>query len=135
MKSSKFRREVFDIRIEKISSEGTLIHDSNELYCLYIQANSFLWHMIRCIMNILYIVGEELEEPTIVLDLLDIEKYPSRPQYDYATPDSLFLWKCTYDDIKLDSHASEKSIKKIMVSNINEKGNNESATFKINVLY
>lgn len=66
-------------------------------------------------MSILFLVGEEFEEPEIVKELLDIEKFPSRPQYDYASPENLFLWNCQYDDIQFDAHAKEKTISKILV--------------------
>ena len=67
-------------------------------------------------MSILFLVGEELEEKSIIKELLDIEKYPSRPQYDYAEPENLFLWKCSYDCIQFEPHATEKSIRKILVN-------------------
>jgi tRNA pseudouridine(38-40) synthase len=34
--------------------------------CLYIRGVAFLWHMVRCIMAVLFLVGEKKELPEIV---------------------------------------------------------------------
>eukprot|EP00392_Amoebophrya_sp_AT5.2_P015835 g16056.t1 len=45
---------------------------------------SFLWHQIRCIMEVLFLVAEGKEQVGIVRELLDIEKNPQKPNYDLA---------------------------------------------------
>lgn len=49
-----------------------------------IVSNAFLWHQIRCIVEVLFLVGEGKEEPSIVQDLLDTSKYPLKPLYSLA---------------------------------------------------
>lgn len=46
------------------------------IYVIKIKAKAFLWHQIRCIMGILLLIAQEKEEPTIIDDLLDVEKNP-----------------------------------------------------------
>ncbi|OAD58267.1 tRNA pseudouridine(38/39) synthase [Eufriesea mexicana] len=64
---------------------------------LIISSQAFLWHQIRCLMGILLLIGQEKEEPEIILELLDIEKCPRKPQYNLAHEAPLNLWYCEYD--------------------------------------
>lgn len=58
---SNFRREIYEAKISIVSGSG------DETICmLQIQGVAFLWHMVRCIMAILFLVGEKKEAPDIV---------------------------------------------------------------------
>lgn len=41
-----------------------------------IKGSGFLWHQIRCIIGVLFLIGQEKEEPQVVAELLDVEKNP-----------------------------------------------------------
>lgn len=41
-----------------------------------ITGSGFLWHQIRCIMGVLFLIGQEKEQPDVVLELLDVVKNP-----------------------------------------------------------
>ena len=43
-----------------------------------IEARSFLMHQVRCMMSLLFLVGNGLEQPSIVAHVLDIERYGIR---------------------------------------------------------
>ncbi|RXK35586.1 tRNA pseudouridine(38-40) synthase [Tremella mesenterica] len=58
---------------------------------------AFLWHQVRHIVAILFLIGSHLESPTLVSNLLDVEKFPARPNYATAHPLPLTLWECKYD--------------------------------------
>ena len=77
-----------------------------------IVGTGFIWHQIRCIASILFAVGNGFESPEIVKEMLDIEKYPGRPNYPIADPEPLVFWKAGYDGIdwKIDE-AVEKKMK------------------------
>ena len=51
-------------------------------------------------LGFLALVGNNLEKPTIVTELLDVEKHPRRPSYKYANPDGLVLIDCDYENIE-----------------------------------
>ena len=51
-------------------------------------------------LGFLALVGNKLEKPTIVTELLDVEKHPRRPSYKYANPDGLVLIDCDYENIE-----------------------------------
>ncbi len=45
---------------------------------------------------ILFLVGQGLEKPSLVKELLDVTTNPRRPQYEMASDKPLVLWDCTF---------------------------------------
>ncbi len=70
-----------------------------EMYELNIVGTAFLWHQIRCIAAVLEMVGEGMERPEVVRDMLDLEKVPCKPQFKMAAPEPLLLYDCSYDEL------------------------------------
>lgn len=58
---------------------------------------AFLWHQVRCMVAVLLLVGQGLEEPSVVAELLDIEKHPRKPLYDLADESGLVLFDCAFE--------------------------------------
>ena len=52
--------------------------------------------MIRCIVSILLLIGQENESPEIVRELLDIENNTMKPQYSMASEIPLNLFLCNF---------------------------------------
>uniref|UniRef100_A0A915LBV0 Pseudouridine synthase I TruA alpha/beta domain-containing protein n=1 Tax=Meloidogyne javanica TaxID=6303 RepID=A0A915LBV0_MELJA len=67
-----------------------------------IEPSGFLWHQIRCIVTILYEIGCGNEKVELIEQLLDVERFPSRPQYKLANELPLCLFDCTFADGQLD---------------------------------
>jgi tRNA pseudouridine38/39 synthase len=65
---------------------------------LVVEGSSFLWHQIRCIAAVLILIGQKKEEPSIIDDLLNIEKFPCKPQYSMCSENPLVLFDCQYDN-------------------------------------
>ncbi|KEG09343.1 putative pseudouridine synthase A-like protein [Trypanosoma grayi] len=65
---------------------------------LEIHANSFLYHQIRCTMEVLFLVGRGLEEPGVVTALL--ERGDCKPVYPLADSTPLVLWECHFEGIE-----------------------------------
>lgn len=80
-----------------------------------IKSSGFLYHQIRLTMTVLgmkranvrflvilfkALIGNKLEKPSLVTELLDVEKFPRRPSYKYANPDGLVLIDCEYENLK-----------------------------------
>lgn len=59
---------------------------------------AFLWHQVRHIIGVLFLVGSKLEEPAIISDLLNVEKNPSKPAYLMGNPLPLTLHSCGYPE-------------------------------------
>ncbi|CAD7945350.1 unnamed protein product [Amoebophrya sp. A25] len=72
-----------------------------------IKGISFLWHQIRYIMSVLFLVGEGREDVEIVKELLDIVKHPRKPNYDLADEAGLVLYDCYFDEIKQEKQKVE----------------------------
>ena len=78
------------------------------IYTFTLHGSAFLWHQVRHMVAILFLVGQGLEPPSVVDDLLDISKTPTRPQYEMADDAPLVLWDCIFpregaDDSRVDA--------------------------------
>jgi tRNA pseudouridine38/39 synthase len=68
------------------------------VYSFNVHGSAFLWHQVRHMAAILFLVGQGLEPPAVVDDLLDIESNPGRPMYEMASDSPLVLWDCIFTD-------------------------------------
>ncbi|KAJ5386510.1 hypothetical protein N7509_009051 [Penicillium cosmopolitanum] len=68
------------------------------VYSFTLYGSAFLWHQVRHMVAILFLVGQGLEPPSIVADLLDVEKTPRKPSYEMASDAPLVLWDCIFPD-------------------------------------
>ncbi|KAJ9062745.1 pseudouridine synthase deg1 [Entomophthora muscae] len=95
---TSFVRDIFEAQIQStdISYPGTKAISSGA-YEVFIRGSGFLWHQIRCIMAVLFRIGQGLELPSLVKSLLDIEQLKQKPVYELACPYPLVLFDCTYD--------------------------------------
>ncbi|EME32098.1 tRNA pseudouridine(38/39) synthase [Galdieria sulphuraria] len=58
---------------------------------LVVKGQAFLWHQIRCMASILFMVGEGLEKEDIVKDMLQHECFGAKPLYRMASEIPLVL--------------------------------------------
>lgn len=79
----------------KVLNEDT---EGYQMCELTVVGKAFLWHQIRCIVAVLYLVGKEKEAPSVIDDLLNVEKYPCKPQYPLASELPLVLFDSQYDE-------------------------------------
>ncbi len=84
-----------DVALSEHCSQGRY-----EMCVATICGYAFIWHQIRCIMSVLFLVGQGKEKPSIVDQLLDIEQNPCKPQYPMASELPLVLYDCEFDDIE-----------------------------------
>jgi tRNA pseudouridine38/39 synthase len=108
---SNFERRMFFADIEEVDDStsglgfvngtefvpsGSLEKGYPKLYTFTLHGSAFLWHQVRCMVAILFLVGQGLEKPSIVSELLDVEKNPRRPTYEMASDTPLVLWDCIF---------------------------------------
>ena len=78
--------------------------DSADFYrqiCYFeIQGQAFLWHQIRCIASLLFMIGKKVEKAEVVNELFDIESNPGKPCYPFAADLPLVLHKCDYHNVR-----------------------------------
>ncbi|NXG40044.1 PUS3 synthase, partial [Dromaius novaehollandiae] len=61
---------------------------------------AFLYHQVRCMMAILFLIGQRMESPEIIEELLDVEKNPRKPQYSMAVEFPLVLYDCEFENVE-----------------------------------
>jgi tRNA pseudouridine(38-40) synthase len=96
---TNFEREVYAANIICFKTDSSHYEDS--VYMLEIKGIAFLWHMVRCIMAILFLVGEKKESPHIVQELLAIDKVPAKPSYQMADDFPLVLHECGFENLSI----------------------------------
>ncbi|XP_031495610.1 uncharacterized protein LOC116261108 isoform X3 [Nymphaea colorata] len=91
-----------DIRVLGWSHAPTNFHArfyDNELWAIQIKGTAFLWHQVRCIVAVLFMIGQGLESPSVIDALLDIRETPRKPQYAMASELPLVLQCCDFEDL------------------------------------
>ncbi|KAJ6234321.1 tRNA pseudouridine(38/39) synthase [Anaeramoeba flamelloides] len=93
-------RRILSASIDKIyslnSNDESLIR-SKEIWAFTVKGKGFLWHQVRAMMAILFLIGEGKEEPELIDTLLDTKKVPSRPCYMIAPEWPLLFYFCEYE--------------------------------------
>jgi tRNA pseudouridine38/39 synthase len=74
--------------VEKVYNFEQQIHSAELVTCskqsvcyLQIVRQALLWHQTRCIVSVLFLVGQRVEELSIVKDLLNVEEQPGKTSY------------------------------------------------------
>ncbi|KAF7812793.1 tRNA pseudouridine(38/39) synthase isoform X1 [Senna tora] len=75
-------------------------YDGDQLWVIKIRGTAFLWHQVRCMVAVLFMVGKGLESPNVIDILLDTNRVPRKPQYIMAAEVPLVLQSCEFEDIK-----------------------------------
>lgn len=106
---SNFVREIFSAQILCVTPSRTAaaitVEEAgaeDEVWMLEICGIAFLWHMVRCIMSVLFLVGERKETPEIVHSLLNISSLPSKPSYSMAADLPLVLHHCAFERLAME---------------------------------
>lgn len=89
------------------------------IYIITIKGQAFLWHQIRCIIGVLFLIGQNKESPNVIKELLDIESNSRKPDYSMASEIPLNLYFTDYDldgDWYIDKNSLNLAIKKLQSS-------------------
>ncbi|KAJ1642715.1 pseudouridine synthase deg1 [Coemansia asiatica] len=99
---SNFERTVLDVDITGVPRSVEFIGDGSHAegrwWQLELRGTAFLWHQVRCMMAILFLVGQHLETPDIVDRLMDVATLDGKPEYEMASDLPLVLADCTFDE-------------------------------------
>jgi len=95
---NNFKRRIE--RAEIVPYNGLPENKDSKMWTLELHGTAFLWHQVRCMMAILFLVGRKLEEPEIIRDLLDVEKFPNKPEYEMAYDVPLVLYDCVFNGLE-----------------------------------
>ncbi|KAI1369028.1 pseudouridine synthase [Xylaria arbuscula] len=78
------------------SSSISSLENFPKVYYFHVRGSAFLWHQIRCMVSVLFSIGQGLEDPSIIDALLDVDSEPRRPAYVLANETPLVLWNCIF---------------------------------------
>lgn len=86
-----FERRMFHADIECLD-----LNHHPAVYAFTLHGTAFLWHQVRHMVAILFLIGQGLESPSLVDELLDVQKNPCKPHYEMADDAPLVLWDCIF---------------------------------------
>ncbi|XP_072025147.1 tRNA pseudouridine(38/39) synthase-like isoform X2 [Amphiura filiformis] len=106
-----FVRRILDVEISPVDERP----GGYQMYTFQVRGQAFLYHQVRCMMAILFLIGQHREKPEILDRLLDIEKQPCKPQYSMAVDYPLVLYNCEFDGVNwmYDKDELEVNMKKL----------------------
>lgn len=97
-----FERRIYSFKIVEVSENK---YDSNKNVCMaIIKGSAFLWHQVRYMMSVLFMIGKGQEEMNVINTLLDIELIKERPNYEIADGQNLILSECGFEGISWKNH-------------------------------
>ncbi|KAJ5135258.1 Pseudouridine synthase I TruA N-terminal [Penicillium bovifimosum] len=80
------------------TTPDTVSQSIPQVYSFNLHGSAFLWHQVRHMVAILFLVGQGYESPSIVPELLDISKNPRKPTYAMADDAPLVLEDCIFPE-------------------------------------
>ncbi|KAG6819260.1 hypothetical protein H0H93_013616 [Arthromyces matolae] len=102
-----FKRRVLTAEIDPLSVNP----DGSGDYVFNLIGTAFLYHQVRHIMALLFMIGHGHEDPSVIPSLLNVEEglepsaaevVDTKPEYQMADALPLMLWDCGYPDQELD---------------------------------
>ncbi|XP_059279920.1 uncharacterized protein LOC132033827 isoform X1 [Lycium ferocissimum] len=91
-----YRRHIISFEILPFNES----YKADRLMIMKIKGSAFLWHQIRCMVAVLFLIGQGLESPNVIDVLLDIERTPRKPQFPMAPEIPLVLQSCEFEGLK-----------------------------------
>ncbi|KAM6190912.1 tRNA pseudouridine(38/39) synthase isoform 2-T2 [Sarcoramphus papa] len=96
-----FQRTILSAGVTWVERGGESgLPDPFRLCQFEVTGQAFLYHQVRCMMAILFLVGQRMESPEIIDELLDVEKNPRKPQYSMAVEFPLVLYDCEFENLQ-----------------------------------
>jgi len=81
---------------QKVNGNVTSAGTTPKIYTFTLYGSAFLWHQVRHMVAILFLIGQGLESPDLVDEMLDVGHNPLKPQYEMADDAPLVLWDCIF---------------------------------------
>ncbi|XP_071724478.1 uncharacterized protein [Rutidosis leptorrhynchoides] len=90
-----YRRHISSFKI----LPSDMRYKGNGIYFMEIKGSAFLWHQVRCMVAVLFMIGQGLESPEVIDALLDTDRTRRKPQYIMAPEIPLVLQSCHFVDL------------------------------------
>jgi len=107
---ANFTRHLFAFDIDPVG-DGADEADPLGLWVATIRGTAFLYHQVRCMMQVLFHVANGAEALDLVPRLLDVTGTPRKPNYGLASGAGLVLWDCAFPSLEWEGTAyAERSL-------------------------
>lgn len=94
-----FVRKILQVKIIPMDA-----YDSPyQMHYIEIVGQAFLYHQIRNIMTVLFLIGQKLEKADVIKELLDVRTHPCKPNYHLAHYVPLNLYDVEYKELSGES--------------------------------
>ena len=111
--NKNYERRIYEIDIKKVDEINFNLFNNEEYYSCYyciIKGSAFLWHQVRCIMSILFLIGNEQEEISIINEMLNVPLNNNKEFfYNLADEKNLVLTDCVFEFYNFQSNNEENS--------------------------
>ncbi|XP_047608487.1 tRNA pseudouridine(38/39) synthase [Phacochoerus africanus] len=99
---TNYQRTILSAQVQLLSQslEEERWQEAFQLCQFEVVGQAFLYHQVRCMMAVLFLIGQGMEKPEVIDELLNIEKNPQKPQYSMAVEFPLVLYDCKFENIK-----------------------------------
>lgn len=94
--SEGHRDKTFPTSQAETSSDPLSTSSLPTVYVFRLHGSAFLWHQVRHMVSILFLVGQGFEQPSLIDELLDISRHPRKPRYEMAEDAPLVLQDCIF---------------------------------------
>jgi len=122
-KEKNFERRIYEFKVEKVdnefmnlehktnekTNENGIFNDYFEIYVATIKGSAFLWHQVRCMMSILFLIGQNKEELSIIDKLFDVDNVENKIGYEIASDFPLVRADCQFENIDFGSTVQNSS--------------------------
>ncbi len=84
--------EEYEFSNQCMSEGDTGVKYGPRVFTITLHGSAFLWHQVRHMVSILFLIGQGLESPDLVDRLLDVKVTSGKPMYEMADDAPLVLW-------------------------------------------
>ncbi|XP_074519465.1 tRNA pseudouridine(38/39) synthase [Halichoeres trimaculatus] len=95
----QFERTILSASVKPVQPQCDSSKDQYDVFIFEIKGLAFLYHQVRCMMALLLLIGQKLEAPDIINQLLDVQSNPRKPQYSMAVDYPLVLYDCHFEGL------------------------------------
>ncbi|KAM9426718.1 tRNA pseudouridine(38/39) synthase isoform 2-T2 [Pholidichthys leucotaenia] len=103
----QFERTILSATVKPVVPQHASATNQCDLFVFEIKGLAFLYHQVRCMMAVLLLIGQKLEKPEVINQLLDIENNPRKPQYSMAVDYPLVLYDCHFEGLRWTQESEE----------------------------
>lgn len=95
----QFERTILSASVKPVQPQQVSSTGEYDLFVFELKGLAFLYHQVRCMMAVLLLIGQKLEAPEIIDQLLDVKNNPRKPQYSMAVDYPLVLYDCHFEGL------------------------------------